>query len=47
MQRCLQHWRKLPQVLFQEREKEQRIRLWYNKVQELLPDFQSSAECFS
>ncbi|XP_065219091.1 calponin homology domain-containing protein DDB_G0272472-like [Planococcus citri] len=45
LQRCLQCWLKLPQIIFQERNKEQRIRQWYNKVQEILPDFQSSSEC--
>ncbi|XP_039284454.1 coiled-coil domain-containing protein 191 isoform X2 [Nilaparvata lugens] len=39
LKKCLDNWRKFPKLMYKEREKEQRIRQWHDKVQEILPDF--------
>ncbi|RZF48225.1 hypothetical protein LSTR_LSTR006192 [Laodelphax striatellus] len=39
LQKCLANWKMFPKLMYKEREKEQRIRQWHDKVQEILPDF--------
>uniref|UniRef100_A0A8D8Z6Y1 Coiled-coil domain-containing protein 191 n=1 Tax=Cacopsylla melanoneura TaxID=428564 RepID=A0A8D8Z6Y1_9HEMI len=37
--KCFLRWRKLPEIAFNEREKDKRLREWRDKVKEVLPDF--------
>lgn len=39
MKRCFDNWRKFPEILYKERLKDCRLRMWHEKVQEILPDF--------
>eukprot|EP00102_Acyrthosiphon_pisum_P024804 XP_016662014.1 PREDICTED: coiled-coil domain-containing protein 191 isoform X2 [Acyrthosiphon pisum] len=39
MKRCFENWRKFPEIIYKERLKDCRLRLWHEKVQEILPDF--------
>ncbi|VVC37703.1 Sfi1 spindle body [Cinara cedri] len=39
IKRCFNNWRKFPEIIYKERVKGCRLRLWHEKVQEILPDF--------
>ncbi|KAL5241668.1 hypothetical protein ACI65C_009078 [Semiaphis heraclei] len=39
MKYCFENWRKFPEIMYKERLKDCRLRLWHEKVQEILPDF--------
>ncbi|CAH1712084.1 coiled-coil domain-containing protein 191 [Aphis gossypii] len=39
MKHCFDNWRKFPEILYKERLKDCRLRMWHEKVQEILPDF--------
>ncbi|XP_022179907.1 coiled-coil domain-containing protein 191 isoform X2 [Myzus persicae] len=39
MKCCFENWRKFPEIMYKERLKDCRLRLWHEKVQEILPDF--------
>ncbi|XP_025193580.1 coiled-coil domain-containing protein 191 isoform X2 [Melanaphis sacchari] len=39
MKHCFDNWRKFPEIMYKERLKDCRLRMWHEKVQEILPDF--------
>ncbi|XP_025420043.1 coiled-coil domain-containing protein 191 isoform X2 [Sipha flava] len=39
IKRCFDNWRRFPEIVYKERLKDCRLRMWHEKVQEILPDF--------